>query len=75
MSFTCLYDADLSVLSMLVLIKGQHRLYVKVCVCHTWSVFNTNSVSPCSCLSRFTQMDCDGHLAQCLSEVNVDMTW
>ncbi|XP_075951446.1 uncharacterized protein LOC142954366 [Anarhichas minor] len=23
----------------------------------------------------FTQMDCDGHLAQCLSEVNVDMTW
>ncbi|KAL6120211.1 uncharacterized protein ACO6RY_04607 [Pungitius sinensis] len=24
---------------------------------------------------RFTQMDCDGHLAQCLSEVNVDVTW
>ncbi|XP_008278432.1 uncharacterized protein si:ch73-70k4.1 [Stegastes partitus] len=23
----------------------------------------------------FTQMDCDGHLAQCLSELNVDMTW
>uniref|UniRef100_A0A3Q1FJE5 UBZ2-type domain-containing protein n=2 Tax=Acanthochromis polyacanthus TaxID=80966 RepID=A0A3Q1FJE5_9TELE len=23
----------------------------------------------------FTQMDCDGHLAQCLSEMNVDMTW
>ncbi|KAM6981791.1 uncharacterized protein LKV04_012509 [Tautogolabrus adspersus] len=23
----------------------------------------------------FTQMDCDGHLAQCLSEVNVDVTW
>ncbi|XP_059189228.1 Fanconi anemia core complex-associated protein 20 [Centropristis striata] len=23
----------------------------------------------------FTQMDCDSHLAQCLSEVNVDMTW
>ncbi|XP_078026443.1 uncharacterized protein LOC117258005 isoform X2 [Epinephelus lanceolatus] len=23
----------------------------------------------------FTQMDCDGHLAQCLLEVNVDMTW
>ncbi|XP_073326989.1 uncharacterized protein [Pagrus major] len=23
----------------------------------------------------FSQMDCDGHLAQCLSEVNVDMTW
>ncbi|XP_054465809.1 Fanconi anemia core complex-associated protein 20 [Anoplopoma fimbria] len=23
----------------------------------------------------FTQTDCDGHLAQCLSEVNVDMTW
>ncbi|XP_041858922.1 translation initiation factor IF-2 isoform X2 [Melanotaenia boesemani] len=23
----------------------------------------------------FTQMDCDGHLAQCLSDMNVDMTW
>ncbi|KAM4563636.1 uncharacterized protein PAE49_011657 isoform 2-T2 [Odontesthes bonariensis] len=23
----------------------------------------------------FTQMDCDGHLAQCLSETNVDVTW
>ncbi|KAG7520151.1 Fanconi anemia core complex-associated protein 20 [Solea senegalensis] len=23
----------------------------------------------------FTQMDCDGHLAQCLSEMNMDMTW
>ncbi|XP_034447391.1 uncharacterized protein si:ch73-70k4.1 [Hippoglossus hippoglossus] len=23
----------------------------------------------------FTQMDCDSHLAQCLSEMNVDMTW
>ncbi|KAI3357665.1 hypothetical protein L3Q82_015518, partial [Scortum barcoo] len=23
----------------------------------------------------FTQMDCDAHLAQCLSEVNVDVTW
>ncbi|XP_071370647.1 uncharacterized protein [Centroberyx affinis] len=23
----------------------------------------------------FTQMDCDGHLAQCLSEMNVDMSW
>ncbi|XP_067383534.1 uncharacterized protein si:ch73-70k4.1 [Channa argus] len=23
----------------------------------------------------FTQIDCDGHLAQCLSEMNVDMTW
>ncbi|KAM8863328.1 uncharacterized protein AB9W97_018229 isoform 1-T1 [Spinachia spinachia] len=23
----------------------------------------------------FTQMDCDSHLAQCLSEVNVDVTW
>ncbi|XP_041655864.1 uncharacterized protein si:ch73-70k4.1 [Cheilinus undulatus] len=23
----------------------------------------------------FTQMDCDGHLAKCLSEVNVDVTW
>ncbi|XP_014268273.1 uncharacterized protein si:ch73-70k4.1 isoform X2 [Maylandia zebra] len=23
----------------------------------------------------FTQMDCDGHLAHCLSEMNVDMTW
>ncbi|XP_045912064.1 uncharacterized protein si:ch73-70k4.1 [Micropterus dolomieu] len=23
----------------------------------------------------FTQMDCDGHLAQCLSEMNVDVTW
>nr|XP_020476452.1 Fanconi anemia core complex-associated protein 20 [Monopterus albus] len=23
----------------------------------------------------FSQMDCDGHLAQCLSEMNVDMTW
>ncbi|XP_056279492.1 Fanconi anemia core complex-associated protein 20 [Pseudoliparis swirei] len=23
----------------------------------------------------FSQMDCDGHLAQCLSEVNVDMSW
>ncbi|XP_046895771.1 uncharacterized protein si:ch73-70k4.1 [Hypomesus transpacificus] len=23
----------------------------------------------------FTQMDCDGHLAQCLSEMNVDMAW
>ncbi|XP_029290931.1 uncharacterized protein si:ch73-70k4.1 isoform X2 [Cottoperca gobio] len=22
-----------------------------------------------------TQMDCDGHLAQCLSEANMDMTW
>lgn len=36
---------------------------------------STISASPCSCLSRFTQMDCDGHLAQCLSEVNVDVTW
>ncbi|KAM9786190.1 uncharacterized protein ACB057_014582 [Neosynchiropus ocellatus] len=24
---------------------------------------------------RFTQLDRDGHLAQCLSEMNVDMTW
>ncbi|XP_061590753.1 Fanconi anemia core complex-associated protein 20 isoform X2 [Cololabis saira] len=23
----------------------------------------------------FSQMDCDSHLAQCLSEMNVDMTW
>ncbi|XP_044207346.1 uncharacterized protein si:ch73-70k4.1 [Thunnus albacares] len=23
----------------------------------------------------FTQMDCDSHLAQCLSEMNVDITW
>ncbi|KAG5282505.1 hypothetical protein AALO_G00056750 [Alosa alosa] len=23
----------------------------------------------------FTQMDCDGHLAQCLSEMNTDMVW
>ncbi|XP_034027786.1 uncharacterized protein si:ch73-70k4.1 [Thalassophryne amazonica] len=23
----------------------------------------------------FSQMECDGHLAQCLSEMNVDMTW
>nr|XP_057908298.1 uncharacterized protein si:ch73-70k4.1 [Doryrhamphus excisus] len=23
----------------------------------------------------FSQMDCDGHLAQCLSEMNMDMTW
>ncbi|XP_030277651.1 uncharacterized protein si:ch73-70k4.1 isoform X2 [Sparus aurata] len=23
----------------------------------------------------FSQMDCDSHLAQCLSEVNMDMTW
>ncbi|XP_054636238.1 uncharacterized protein si:ch73-70k4.1 [Dunckerocampus dactyliophorus] len=23
----------------------------------------------------FSQMDCDGHLAQCLSEMNVDMAW
>ncbi|XP_075902080.1 uncharacterized protein LOC142901449 [Nelusetta ayraudi] len=23
----------------------------------------------------FSQMECDGHLAQCLSEVNVDVTW
>ncbi|XP_055366482.1 Fanconi anemia core complex-associated protein 20 isoform X2 [Betta splendens] len=23
----------------------------------------------------FTQMDCDGHLAQCLSEMDVDLTW
>ncbi|XP_074537105.1 uncharacterized protein LOC141798993 [Halichoeres trimaculatus] len=31
------------------------------------------------CLLEFpvgsTQMDCDGHLAQCLSEVNADVTW
>ncbi|XP_059913498.1 proline-rich protein HaeIII subfamily 1 [Gadus macrocephalus] len=25
--------------------------------------------------SRFSQMDCDSHLAQCLSEMNVDMAW
>lgn len=33
------------------------------------------SGSPCSRPARFTQMECDGHLAQCLSEVNVDVTW
>lgn len=43
----------------------------RVCWSHTVS----NSGAPCSCPSRFTQMDCDGHLAQCLSEVNVDVTW
>lgn len=26
-------------------------------------------------LCRFSQMDCDGHLAQCLSEMNTDMVW
>lgn len=36
---------------------------------------SSSSGSPCSCHSRSTQMDCDSHLAQCLSEMNVDMTW
>lgn len=47
--------------------------YGKVCVGHTLTVFTIGTNS--SCLSRFSQMDCDSHLAQCLSEVNMDMTW
>lgn len=48
---------------------------MSVCKSVCWSHTVSYSGSPCSCPSRFTQMDCDGHLAQCLSEVNVDVTW
>lgn len=61
--------------STLVGIKSPHSLYLSVyeSVCRSHTV--GHSGSPCSRPSRFTQMDCDGHLAQCLSEVNMDVTW
>lgn len=43
--------------------------------CSSCAHKTAHSGSFCPWLSRFTQMDCDGHLAQCLSEMNADMTW